>query len=68
LPAAEEIADRADRANAVVPALIVPAADASIEDRVREREEELDVGFDPRLGRPVVVAVRDILGEEVPVA
>ena len=49
-------------------ALVVLGTTAGIKDRVREREEELHVALEPVLVRAVVVAPRDELREQVPMA
>src|SRR5205823_14461097 len=45
--AAEEIPDGGNRSHRGVRALVVPCADAGVEDRIRQREEELYVEVDP---------------------
>src|SRR5947209_5926806 len=62
------MADRGDWARGRELALVVPGADAGVEDRVREREEQLDVEIDAVLLVAVAVPLRDELREQVPVA
>jgi hypothetical protein len=63
----EEIADGGNRPDRVEESLVIPAADARVEDGVREGEEQLDVGVDPIFVGPMMVPACDILAEEVPV-
>src|SRR6266540_6258990 len=63
----EEVADGRDRAHRVVGTLVVPGAAAGVEDRVREGEEELDRLVEVVLAVTGAVAVRDLLGKQVPV-
>ena len=58
-----EKTDRRHRPDVVVVPLRVPGADARVQDRVAEREEHLHVVIEP-----VMVATRDELPEERPVA
>src|SRR5207253_9670043 len=62
----EEVAQRGDGADRPKRSLAVPAADACVEDRVRESEEELDVGVNTDLAGPVVVSARNKLTKEIP--
>jgi hypothetical protein len=63
----EEVTYRGDRADRVERSLVIPAADTGVEDCVRKREEQLDIGVDPVGVRAVVVSVGNKLREEVPV-
>src|SRR5438445_1547710 len=56
LTPSEEVADGSDRPDRVEESLVVPAADARVEDGVRKGEEELDVGLDPVSVRSMMVA------------
>src|SRR4029077_3927462 len=67
-PALEQGAEGGDRADRVESPLVVPAAHARVEDRVCQREEELDVGIEPITAVAVVVAARYELSEQVPVS
>src|SRR5207244_3231648 len=68
LLAVEQDTDRRRGSAAHKRALLVPGDDAGIKDRVREREEELDVEVDTLLLGAMAVAARDELREEIPVA
>ncbi|MBA2682054.1 MAG: hypothetical protein H0U76_27135 [Ktedonobacteraceae bacterium] len=61
--AAEEIANGSDWAYRIIRTLALPAADAGVEQGVCEYKEELYVFVEI-----VIVAPRDVLGEEAPVA
>src|SRR6266542_5406494 len=63
--AGEEVADGGDRPHRVEGALVVPGAAASVEDRVRQGEEELDRLVEVVLAVAAAIAVRDLLGEQV---
>ena len=65
---AEEPADRGDRPHRVERDLVVPGAAARVEDRVREREEQLHGLVEIVLARSGSIAVGDLLREQVPVA
>src|SRR5439155_26497020 len=62
----KQIAERGDRADGRKRSLAVPAADACVEDRVRESEEKLDVGVNTVLTGTVLVSARNKLTEEIP--
>src|SRR5262249_18437018 len=66
LPAIEP-ANRRDRPDGVERDLVVPCTAARVEDRVREREEELDRRVEIVLERACRVALQHLLCEEVPV-
>src|SRR5438034_4272357 len=68
LSALEEIADRGDRAHRRERALVIPGADARIEDRVRQNEEELHRLIEVMFGVTGVVSVRDPLRKQIPMA
>src|SRR6202171_4090017 len=63
----EEIPDGGDRSDRFEESLVVPAADARVEDGVRQRKEEFDVGGNPVLVRTMMVAAGELTGEQVPV-
>ena len=65
---AEEHTNRRDRADRVEGSFVVPRTATSVGDRVRQREEELDVPFESVGLIPVVVATRNVLRKEVPVS
>src|SRR6184192_1152099 len=62
------VADGRDWPNRIEGPLVIPAADTGVKDRVREAEEELDVGLHPVPVGTVMVTPRDKLSEEVPVS
>src|SRR5262249_47564053 len=62
-----EPANRRDRPDGVERDLVVPCTAARVEDRVREREEELDRRVEIVLERACRVALQHLLCEEVPV-
>src|SRR5205814_3251414 len=66
--ALEEITKCGDRAHRCERALVVPRADAGVEDRVREYEEELHRLIEITLASACAVAVRDELREQIPMA
>src|SRR5207245_6846865 len=63
----KEVADGGDRSDRFEDSLVVPAADARVEYRVREGKEEFDVAGNPVFVRTMMVPAGDILGEQVPV-
>ena len=65
---AVEEAECGERPHRGETALVVPRADPGVEDRVGEREEELDVEVDTVLFAAVTVPPRNELREQVPMA
>ncbi|HEY9287432.1 MAG TPA: hypothetical protein VIT43_05360 [Candidatus Dormibacteraeota bacterium] len=63
----QQISNRRDGPNGVKGSLVIPAADAGIEDCVRQREEELDIRLDAGFARSMVISVSNELCEQVPV-